>query len=160
MMVSSDFLIKQVTLEQNQNPNHLYHKAFKKIEHQDPYTWEDMDASTENGFKFELFVHSFLPKVEQGRLGVMIVDREQEFAPVKDADSPSGQILKDTPSAARAMYLTQSTNWLKSVAGLKIAAGAEIEVSPLLSYAGENLNWLKHVHKGRGLQGPGGYLDH
>lgn len=160
MMVRSDFLLKLVTLDANHSSNQLYHKAFKKIEHQNPETWEDMDASTENGWKFELFIHSFLPKVEQGRLGVMIVDREQEFAPVKDADSPNGQILKDTPSMAKQMYLTQSTNWLKSVTGLKVAPGAQIEISPLLSYAGENLNWLKHVHKGKGLQGPGGYLDH
>ena len=35
-----------------------------------------------------------------------------------------------------------------------------IEVSFLLSYEGENLSWLKHVHKNRPLGGTLGYLDH
>ena len=48
------------------------------------------------------------------------------------------------------------------MSGLKIASGAvgNIEVSPLLSYSGENLNWLKHIYKKASLSAPGGYLDH
>ena len=44
--------------------------------------------SKENGWKFELFLHNFLPMVEPGKLGVLMVDRHTEFAPVKDADGP------------------------------------------------------------------------
>ena len=44
--------------------NQLYHKAFKKIEHCDPETWEDVKPDENNGWKFELFVHSFMPMVD------------------------------------------------------------------------------------------------
>jgi len=33
-------------------------------------------------------------------------------------------------------------------------------VSFLLSYAGENMEWLKNIHKRRPLGGAAGYLDH
>jgi len=47
------------------------------------------------------------------------------------------------------------------VNGLKIdyAAQNKIEVSPLLSYDGENLAWLKNVFRKTTLEGPGGYID-
>ena len=66
---------------------------------------------TENGWKFELFIHEFLPMVEQGRLGVLTVDRETEFAPVKNADGPA-EPLPDTPAMAKKMILAEATNWL------------------------------------------------
>ena len=64
--------------------------------------------SSENGWKFELFLHSFLPMVAQGRLGVMMVDRNTEFAPVKNADGPD-EPLPDTPAFARKMILAEAT---------------------------------------------------
>ena len=30
----------------------------------------------------------------------------------------------------------------------------------MLSYDGENLNWLKHIHKGKTLSGNRGYLEY
>jgi UDP-N-acetylglucosamine/UDP-N-acetylgalactosamine diphosphorylase len=158
-MIKADFLVKLVSFDSG-NQNSLYHKAFKKIVHADPETWEDIEPTSENGWKFELFMHSLLPKVEGGRLGVLTVDRDSEFGPVKNADDPSGAVAPDTPACARQMYLADSMHMLKQVTGLKVEAGAQIEVSPLLSYAGENLNWLKHVHKGKGLTGPRGFIDH
>ena len=92
-----------------------------------------------------------------------MVDRDTEFAPVKNADgSDPNKPLPDTPAYARMMYLRESQQWLQQVQGLKIAGGAvgNIEVSPLLSYAGENMNWLKHIFKKTSLGSNGGYLDH
>ena len=51
-------------------------------------SFEDIKAEAPNGWKFELFVHGFLPMVQQGKLGVLMVDRETEFAPVKEANGP------------------------------------------------------------------------
>ena len=60
---------------------------------------------------------------------------------------------------------SQSRNkWLESAEadGLKIDAATKgkIEVSFLLSYAGENLSWLRHVHRKNTLSGASGYIDH
>ena len=49
--------------------------------------------------------------VEQGKLGVMMVDRNTEFAPVKNADGPD-EPLPDTPAFARKMILAEATKWL------------------------------------------------
>ena len=96
--------------------NTMYHKAFKKIEHCDVETWENVKPESENGWKFELFVHSFMPLVDQGKLGVLMVDRETEFSPVKDADGPvsttygyAAEPLPDTPAFARRMVLAEAT---------------------------------------------------
>lgn len=152
-MIRSDLLFLLATAN-NSTSNQLYHKALKKIEHCDPDTWEDIKPAEENGWKFELFVHNFLPMVDQGKLGILMVDRETEFSPVKDADGPNftsqgyeAEPLPDTPAFARRMVLAEATKWLASAEadGLRIApeTKGKIEVSPLLSYAGENLNWLK-----------------
>jgi len=111
-MIKADFMLKLV-LDQSSQGNSLYHKAFKKIQHQNPETWEDIVPTSENGWKFELFMHSFLPKVEDGRLGVLIVDRNSEFAPVKNADGPNpSQPAPDTPAMARLMQINEGMGWL------------------------------------------------
>jgi UDP-N-acetylglucosamine pyrophosphorylase len=50
-----------------------------------------MKPEGNNATKFELFFHNFLPFCEDKKVGVLIVDRKDEFAPVKNlkgADSP------------------------------------------------------------------------
>ena len=149
----------------------LYHRAFKKIQHCNPETWEDVLPASENGWKFELFIQNFFPSIQQGKLAVLTVDRDSEFAPVKDKDGPTttsygypAAPLPDTPAFARQMMLKEATGWLSlaEASGLKIAPATRgtIEVSPLLSYEGENLVWLKNMHKKRPLDGIRGYLDH
>ena len=83
-----------------------YHSSFKKISHVDSLT-----PTSENGWKFELFIHGFLPHVEEGKLGVLTVDRNTEFAPVKNADGPN-EPLPDTPAYARKMILEEANAWL------------------------------------------------
>ena len=41
-----------------------------------------------------------------------MVDRNTEFAPVKNADGPD-EPLPDTPAFARKMILAEATQWLK-----------------------------------------------
>lgn len=90
-------------------------------------------------------------------MGILVVDRQSEFAPVKHSESLGG----NTPSKAANQVLAVHSKWLSSVDGLKVDAGAinKVEISPLLSYEGENLGWLKHVFRKRSLTAPGGYLD-
>ncbi len=63
--------------------NNLYHVAFKKMQFWDGK--EIVKPTTPNSYKFELFLHNFLPFCEPGKLGVMKVAREDEFGPVKNA---------------------------------------------------------------------------
>jgi UDP-N-acetylglucosamine/UDP-N-acetylgalactosamine diphosphorylase len=65
------------------------------------------------------------------------VAREDHFAPVKNA--PGEKI--DSPDTARAACLAQGARWV-AAAGGQVAAGAGVEVHPLLSYAGEGLEEL------------------
>ena len=66
--------------------NKLYHKAFKKIEAWDEEAKDTVKPDEENGYKFELFIHNFLPFCDQGKFGALKVDRSEEFAPVKNAN--------------------------------------------------------------------------
>ena len=165
----TDFLMQLCSGEEGGDS--LYHKAFKKIEHCHPETWEDIKPTTENGWKFELFLHNFLPKVERGKLGVILVDRETEFAPVKEKNGPEktyfgydAEPLPDTPNWAKRMILNEATSWLSSAqtSGLTIdySAQGKIELSFLLSYQGEGLDKLSNLHSGSSLGGAGGHLDH
>lgn len=78
----------------------MYHKATKKIEAFNLASKELVAPEVENGYKFELFFHGFLPRVEIGKLGVMSVDRATEFAPVKNADV-DGEVVADSPAMSR-----------------------------------------------------------
>ena len=58
--------------------------------------------------------------VTEGKLGVIEVRREEEFAPVKNADSPD-KIEVDSPASAREMILAEATRWLES-AGFELSS--------------------------------------
>lgn len=77
--------------------NKLYHVAHKKLEHWDESQQQTVKPEKENGYKFELFLHNFLPFVGEGKFGAIKVVREEEFGPVKNADGAA----TDTPSIAR-----------------------------------------------------------
>lgn len=80
-----------------------------------------------------------------GKLGVFQVVRETEFAPVKNANGAEGEaIVNDSPAQSRQMILKEASEWL-SKAGVKLGEDAQdnVEVSFLLSYEGEGLDFLK-----------------
>lgn len=66
--------------------NKLYHRATKKIPYWDEASGKTVKPTSNNGYKFELFIHDFLTKCEPGKFGVLRVSREEEFAPVKNAE--------------------------------------------------------------------------
>jgi UDP-N-acetylglucosamine pyrophosphorylase len=81
--------------------NALYHVAHKKVEAYDRATGKSVKPDKNNAYKFELFIHNFLPFCEDGRVGALKVKREVEFAPVKNKDKADGTIGEDTPKQAR-----------------------------------------------------------
>ena len=68
-LLDAQFLLSMV-LEHNNSLASMYHKATKTIEHFNLDSQQLVEPSSNNGYKFELFVHSFLPHVQQGKLGV------------------------------------------------------------------------------------------
>ena len=85
----------------------------------------------ENCFKFEQFLFDAFPQ-----LGSMLpfgVIREEEFSPVKNADGT------DSPKTARTMIGKLHREWLVK-AHVEVKPGKLYEVSPTISYAGENLS--------------------
>lgn len=122
----------------------LYNLAIKKINHIDE-NGEFITATENCGYKFELFIHSFL-KFVSGPVGLIQVQREEEFAPVKN---PPGSAT-DSPDTARKL-ISQSNimKLLKSGAAIKefgksISKQSEeeavCEIDARLSYDGENLS--------------------
>lgn len=77
----------------------------------------------------------------------MQVARDDHFAAVKNAPGSA----TDSPDTARAAVLAQGSRWV-CAAGGALSPGCEgVEVSPLVSYAGEGLEQLV---QGTTLQGP------
>ena len=64
-------------------------------------------------------MHNFMPRVEPGRLGILLVDRETEFAPVKNANVDSIVPAPDTPAWARRMILAEAQAWLQEAANMQ-----------------------------------------
>jgi UDP-N-acetylglucosamine/UDP-N-acetylgalactosamine diphosphorylase len=116
--------------------NDLYHKAFKKYAYIDTETLKKIVPTVPNAYKFELFIHNFLPMCEAGRFGVLRVPREEEFAPVKNAEGV------DSPQSARELIYAQSIRWLQRAGAILPDDKTVVEVDTLLSYEGEGLeNW-------------------
>ncbi|KAG6799873.1 UDP-N-acetylhexosamine pyrophosphorylase [Apis mellifera caucasica] len=117
------------------------HAAKKKI----PYIDEDgnrNEPKIPNGIKIEKFIFDVFKFAKH--LTVWEGIREEDFSPLKNADS----VGQDCPSTARNDVLKLHKKWLLNAGAISVSG--DIEISPLLSYAGENLNHIK----GQLLEGP------
>jgi UDP-N-acetylglucosamine/UDP-N-acetylgalactosamine diphosphorylase len=135
--LSVEFLVKKILPSLSGS----YHLANKKIPYFDPVTLQTITPTQNNGVKLEMFIFDIFPLAENWI--VVEVDREDEFAPVKN--EPGNPV--DSPDSARRMISSQAKQWL-------IAAGAILndsdnnamcEISPLLSYGGEGLEQFNGV---------------
>ncbi|RAL26051.1 UDP-N-acetylglucosamine pyrophosphorylase [Thermoflavimicrobium daqui] len=118
---------------------HLFHKDFiEEIADYDlPYRVARKNLNISNGnvdvFKFELFIFDLFPYADY--MTSIQVIREEEFAPVKNKTGP------DSPSTAKKLILDLHHKWLiQSGVPLEMIKGKSVEISPLLSYAGEGLS--------------------
>jgi UDP-N-acetylglucosamine pyrophosphorylase len=102
-----------------------YHKAYKKVSY---YTDKLNEPSEPNGFKFELFMFDVFTYAND--MSVLLVEREKEFTPVKNATG------NDSPESARRMILDEHKRWL-------IESDADsmdsVEIDFKQSYKGENI---------------------
>ena len=114
--------------------------AHKKVEAYNPRTGKAEKPSSPNGWKFELFIHNFLPFCQDGRVGALKVSREEEFAPVKNANPKDSSLGADTPRSAKHLLLQQHNRWVQACLPndrRKRFAEMDTEVDLLLSYEGE-----------------------
>lgn len=122
------------------NMSNLYHVARKKIPYYDPVRNQTTTPeSTNNGVKLETFIFDVFPLSQ--RMALFEVDRDDEFAPVKNsAGSPT-----DSPDTARTMISHQAKRWVISAGG-KLSGKDDdeniCEIAPRTSYAGEGLESL------------------
>ncbi|URE22313.1 UDP-N-acetylglucosamine pyrophosphorylase [Musa troglodytarum] len=118
----------------------IYHLAEKKIPSIHGYT---------TGLKLEQFVFDAFTYAPS--MALFEVLREEEFAPVKNANGAS----YDTPDSARLMLLRLHSRWVVAAGGFLTHSIplylTGVEISPLCSYAGEN---LEGICRGRTFHAP------
>lgn len=131
-----DFL---VNISKRHEKNLKLHLAKKKIPFIDD-NGERQIPATPNGIKVEKFVFDIFKY--SNNFAAWEVPRESHFSPLKNSDSAG----KDCPSTAKRDVLNLHKTWLLK-AGAKSVVG-EVEISPLRSYMGENLNDVPDVIEG------------
>jgi len=118
-----------------------FHLAHKKIAALDESTMTTVKPSKNNGVKLELFIFDVFPFAS--KIMGFETKREEEFSPLKNAPGPG---VSDNPDTCRAMINDLHRKWVEENGGkldLKNNDTDLVEISPLLSYAGENLSSLK-----------------
>jgi UDP-N-acetylglucosamine/UDP-N-acetylgalactosamine diphosphorylase len=112
-----------------------WHIAHKKVPHVDEQG-RQVSPTANNALKAERFIFDVLPLAE--RWTIMPTTREQEFAPLKNAQGA------DSPATVRAALIGQAADWLLSV-GVSVPRDAEgqpaveLEVSPLYALDADEL---------------------
>ncbi|MCL6590357.1 MAG: UDPGP type 1 family protein [Firmicutes bacterium] len=126
-------LLRRDFLEANapyftQLPYHLAHKKMPTLD----AAGNLKIPSAPNAYKFELFIFDIFPLLPD--MAALLVDRDAEFAPVKNDSGP------DSPATARELLLNLHRDWLLN-AGVppEMLNGRTVEISPLTSYGGESL---------------------
>lgn len=124
------------------NMGNLYHIAHKKIPYYDETQQTTVTPSSNNGIKLETFIFDVFPW--SSRFAVLEVNRDEEFAPVKNKSGSTS----DSPDTAREMISALCQSWVKAAGGKVVAKSDETETSsiceiaPSTSYAGEGLEEL------------------
>lgn len=108
------------------------HIAHKKIEYIDEAEMKVIPTKP-NGYKFEYFLFDIFEQLNG--MAALEVEREEEFAPVKNTEG------EDSPKTAKDLILNLHKRWLIN-AGVDryLLENKEIEISPLISYYGDNLS--------------------
>jgi len=113
-----------------------FHIARKKIPTVDLTSGDAVSPSTPNGMKLEMFVFDVFPFTET--LAVLEVERVEEFSPLKNGKGSTS----DNQETSKRDLLAQQKRWIEAV-GATVETKEEVEISPLVSYAGEGLDALK-----------------
>jgi UDP-N-acetylglucosamine/UDP-N-acetylgalactosamine diphosphorylase len=110
--------LRRLATKTNQLPFHI---AKKKVPHVTE-AGELINPTTENALKFEMFIFDALPLAD--RWLVMESPREEEFAPVKNADGA------DSPATAKRAICELAGKWLAKAGAKLPARDVAVEISP------------------------------
>lgn len=130
------FLEEVAHFDEKQMP---YHIARKKIPHVDAAAGgnaERIKPTAPNGMKLEQFVFDVFPFTR--RFALLEAERQSEFSPLKNAPGTGS----DDPETSRRDLLAEQRRWLEA-AGATVASDVEVELSPLVSFAGEGLEAVR-----------------
>ncbi|KAK6340444.1 UDP-N-acetylglucosamine pyrophosphorylase [Orbilia blumenaviensis] len=130
----------------NDLPHHI---ARKKIPYLDTETGEQVKPEKPNGIKLEQFVFDVFPMLALEKFACLEVAREDEFSPLKNARGTG----EDDPDTSRRDIMTQGKKWVQAAGAQILSDDMDkdgIEISPLLSYGGEGLEFLD----GKTIKGP------
>ncbi|CAO2657814.1 Nn.00g070740.m01.CDS01 [Neocucurbitaria sp. VM-36] len=117
-----------------------HHVARKKIPYVNTETGETIKPEKPNGIKLEQFVFDCFPFLTLEKFACMEVKREDEFSPLKNARGTG----EDDPDTSKQDILTQGKKWVQAAGATVVSEDQKdgIEVSPLISYGGEGLDFL------------------
>ncbi|KAK4989667.1 UDP-N-acetylglucosamine pyrophosphorylase [Elasticomyces elasticus] len=117
-----------------------HHVARKKIPYVDTEKGETIKPEKPNGIKLEQFVFDCFPFLSMDRFACMEVRREDEFSPLKNAKGTG----EDDPDTSKRDILDEGSRWIKEAGGVVVSDSdaSGVEVSPLISYGGEGLEFL------------------
>jgi UDP-N-acetylglucosamine/UDP-N-acetylgalactosamine diphosphorylase len=117
-----------------------HHVARKKIPYVDTEKGETVKPEKPNGIKLEQFVFDCFPLLTLDKFACMEVKREDEFSPLKNAPGTG----EDDPETSKKDIMKQGAKWVTAAGGIVVAENNEgVEISPLISYGGEGLEFLK-----------------
>lgn len=116
-----------------------FHIAKKKIAYVDLATSDGavVKPSSPNGIKLELFVFDVFPFAK--RMQILEVERREEFSPLKNAPNTGS----DDPQTSRRDLLAQQRRFIEEAGAKVVGEDVEVEVSPLVTYAGEGLEAIR-----------------
>ena len=128
----------------------LYHIAHKKIPHVSIDGNSTIKPESPNGIKMESFIFDAFSLSKN--MAVLEVEREGEFAPVKNAPGTA----TDNPDTARAMISREAIRWAAVDGGAILynkynnssTKDLTCEISPLKSINGEGLKYLSNTKLG------------
>nr|POE52285.1 udp-n-acetylglucosamine pyrophosphorylase [Quercus suber] len=131
----------------NKLPHHVAKKKIPSI----PIDSKDgtqVKPDKPNGIKLEQFVFDCFPFLSMDKFACMEVKREDEFSPLKNAPGSA----EDSPETSRKDILQQGSRFLEAAGATVTSEGDDsgVEVSPLISYGGEGLEFLN----GREIKAP------
>jgi UDP-N-acetylglucosamine/UDP-N-acetylgalactosamine diphosphorylase len=132
-----DFLQRVLSL--GELPFHVAHKVAAYF---DPETGQKVTPQTPNAWKFEQFIFDVLPHARQWLL--METSRQEEFAPLKNAEGP------DSPQTVQQAIVALHRRWLLQ-AGVQVQDWP-VEISPLFALDVEEL--AQRLPSGFRLTGP------
>jgi len=108
-----------------------FHVAHKRVAYVDD-SGALVEPEEPNAIKFERFIFDLLPSAE--RAIVVEVDAAEHFGPLKNAPGHK----EDTAESVKAQLIALHSRWLRR-AGVEVADGVAVEISPLLALDAEEL---------------------